>query len=198
MASQEISFVPDPADSLCSILAKDFLEAYDQHYVRVKKFILAMVKDQWTADELIQETFMKVGDRMHTLKDPAKISSWIYRIAYNLCQDHFMGLKREKSMAGDFGSPFEMIECVPPQGALEHHQMGVSVQEKMKPSSRSFSFTHGPNPISIFIHVIHDERVVLKVLLMKWRPSLFSLIDVSQMDQMLPTRDKRRKGNDKR
>jgi RNA polymerase sigma-70 factor (ECF subfamily) len=109
----------------------DFLEVYDQHYDRVKKFILAMVKDQWTADDLIQETFMKVGDRMHTLKDPAKISSWIYRIAYNLCQDHFRSLKREKPTTRDFGSPLEMIECVPPQGALEQHQMGVCVQDKM-------------------------------------------------------------------
>jgi hypothetical protein len=53
------------------------------------------------------------------------------------------------------------------------------------------------NPIPIFIHVIHDERVVLKVTIMEWRPCLFSLIDVSQMDQMLPTRDKRRGSNNK-
>jgi RNA polymerase sigma-70 factor (ECF subfamily) len=109
----------------------DFLEVYDQHYERVKKFILAMVKDQWAADDLIQETFMKVGNRMDTLKDPAKISSWIYRIAYNLCQDHFRGLKREKSTAGDFDAPFETLACVPPQGELEQHQMGLCVQDKM-------------------------------------------------------------------
>jgi RNA polymerase sigma-70 factor (ECF subfamily) len=109
----------------------EFLEAYDQHYDRVKKFILAMVKDPWVADDLIQETFMKVGDRMHTLKDPAKISSWIYRIAHNLCQDHFRGLKRERTTACDSDSPFEMLECVPPQGELEQHQMGLCVQDKM-------------------------------------------------------------------
>jgi RNA polymerase sigma-70 factor (ECF subfamily) len=109
----------------------EFLEVYDQHYDRVKKFVLALVKDQWVADDLIQETFMKVGDRMHTLKDPAKISSWIYRIAHNLCQDHFRGLKREKSTASDLGAPLETIECVPPQGALEQHQMGLCVQDKV-------------------------------------------------------------------
>jgi hypothetical protein len=51
------------------------------------------------------------------------------------------------------------------------------------------------NPIPIFIHVIHDERVVLKVTLMNWRPCLSSLIDVSQMGQITPTRDKRRGSN---
>jgi len=109
----------------------DFLEGYDQHYGRVKKFILAMVKDQWAADDLIQETFMKVGGQMHTLKDPAKISSWIYRIAYNLCQDHFRGLKRDRSTSSASGFSFGMIECAPPQDALEQAQMGVCVQDKM-------------------------------------------------------------------
>ena len=109
----------------------DFLEVYDLHHDRVKKFILAMVKDQWVADDLIQETFMKVGDRMHTLKDTAKISAWIYRIAYNLCQDHFRGLKKAKPTAGDFSAQLEEIECVPPQGELEQHQMGLCVQDKM-------------------------------------------------------------------
>jgi RNA polymerase sigma-70 factor (ECF subfamily) len=110
----------------------EFLEVYDQHCDRVKKFILAMVKDQWVADDLIQETFMKVGDRMHTLKDPAKISSWVYRIAHNLCLDHFRAQKREKSPAGgDLGAPFEMLECIPPQGELEQHQMGLCVQDKI-------------------------------------------------------------------
>ena len=109
----------------------ELLEVHDQHYERVKKFILAMVKDRWVADDLIQETFMKVGDQMHTLKDPAKVSSWIYRIAYNLCQDHFRRLKREKTTMSDFGSPSETLECLPPQGELEQHQMGLCVQDKM-------------------------------------------------------------------
>jgi RNA polymerase sigma-70 factor (ECF subfamily) len=109
----------------------DFLEVYGLHHDRVKKFILAMVKDPWVADDLIQETFMKVGNRLHTLRDSAKISSWIYRIATNLCQDHFRGLKKAKSTADDFGASMQAIECVPPQGELEQHQVGLCMQDKM-------------------------------------------------------------------
>jgi RNA polymerase sigma factor (sigma-70 family) len=71
----------------------EFWEIYDQFYARVRKFILALVKDEWAADDLIQETFLKIQNNLKDLKDPSKLSPWIFRIAYNLCQDHFRQLK---------------------------------------------------------------------------------------------------------
>ncbi|MBT8365304.1 MAG: hypothetical protein KJP23_11415 [Deltaproteobacteria bacterium] len=38
----------------------DFWDIYRNHYERVRKFIFALVKDEWIADDLIQETFIKV------------------------------------------------------------------------------------------------------------------------------------------
>ena len=38
----------------------DFWNIYHNHYERVRKFIFALVKDEWVADDLIQETFIKV------------------------------------------------------------------------------------------------------------------------------------------
>ncbi len=74
----------------------EFWEIYDQFYGRVRKFILALVKDEWVADDLIQDTFLRIQDNLKNLKDPSKLSSWIFRIAYNLCQDHFRQLKRSR------------------------------------------------------------------------------------------------------
>ena len=66
----------------------EFLEIYDQFYQRVRKFILASVRDESFADDLIQETFLRIQENLDSVRDPAKISSWIFRIAYHLCQDH--------------------------------------------------------------------------------------------------------------
>jgi len=38
----------------------DFWKIYDQYYESVRKFILAYVKDEWVADDLIQDTFLRV------------------------------------------------------------------------------------------------------------------------------------------
>ena len=55
----------------------DFFEVYDQYYDRIRKFILTMVKDEWVADDLIQDTFTKVREKMNTVKDPEKIIGFI-------------------------------------------------------------------------------------------------------------------------
>jgi hypothetical protein len=62
----------------------EFFEIYDQFYQRVRNFILASTRDEWAADDLTQETFIRVQKNLSTLKDSSKLAPWIFRIAYNL------------------------------------------------------------------------------------------------------------------
>src|SRR5512137_1164171 len=75
----------------------DLFAIHDQYYHRVRKFILASVKNESVADDLIQETFIRIQENLNTIRDPEKISSWIFRIAYHLCQDHFRTLKKSST-----------------------------------------------------------------------------------------------------
>ena len=75
----------------------DLLQIHDQYYQRVRKFILASVKDESVADDLTQETFIRIQGNLGALRDRSKISSWVFRIAYHLCQDHFRGLKNSST-----------------------------------------------------------------------------------------------------
>ena len=110
----------------------DFWDIYHNHYERIKKFIFALVKDEWVADDLIQETFIKVQKNLNQLRETSKMSSWIFRIAYNLCQDHF----RKTSQPSKSDSlPFEKgeISAAPQfQKEFEQHQMGECVQDKIR------------------------------------------------------------------
>jgi len=115
----------------------EFWNIYDQYYARVRKFILALVKDEWVADDLIQETFLKIQNNLKNLKDPSKLSSWIFRIAYNLCQDHFRQLKRsrkEERIDQEEMEDFKeaLIQKGPDiQKELEQRQMGECVQNQI-------------------------------------------------------------------
>ena len=115
----------------------EFWELYDQYYVRVRKFILSLVRDEWVADDLIQETFLKIQKNLESLKDPSKLSSWIFRIAYNLCQDHFRQLKRsrrEESISQEEGKDLKeglVQKELGIQKELEQRQMGECVQNQM-------------------------------------------------------------------
>jgi RNA polymerase sigma-70 factor (ECF subfamily) len=67
----------------------DFSEIYDTHYQPVRSFISKMVGDKWVADDLTQDTFIKVQENVNGLKDPSKLEPWIFRIARNRCLDYF-------------------------------------------------------------------------------------------------------------
>jgi RNA polymerase sigma-70 factor, ECF subfamily len=109
----------------------DLLEIHDQYYERVRRFILSLVRDAWAADDLVQETFIKVSLKLDTLQDPSKRSSWIFRIAYNLCQDYFRGQK--KGAVSDLQDPdiISILGIAPSQEKLEQHQMSACVQRQM-------------------------------------------------------------------
>lgn len=55
----------------------------------IYRYILRLVGDPARADDLTQETFLRVHQRLGGLKDPAALEAWLYRIATNLCYDRF-------------------------------------------------------------------------------------------------------------
>ena len=108
----------------------DFLEIHDQFYLRIKKFILAAVRDEAVADDLVQDTFIRVQENLDSVKDPSKVSSWIYRIAYNLCQDHFRSRKKSSSHEEIHDGLINLQET-PLHKKVEQSEMSQCVQDKI-------------------------------------------------------------------
>lgn len=55
----------------------------------IKRFILSKIKDDVITDDILQDTFIKVHTKLHTLKDITKLKSWIFSIARNSILDYF-------------------------------------------------------------------------------------------------------------
>ena len=110
----------------------DFWSLYNNYYERVKKFIFAVVKDEWVADDLIQETFIKVQKNLNQLKEETKLSSWIFRIAYNLCQDHFRNMSQSSKRPPVPTEERQFLSEPLFQKEFEQHQMGECVQDKIR------------------------------------------------------------------
>lgn len=110
----------------------DYWDIYETYYEPVRRFILMTVKDAWVAEDLLQETFIKVQKNLSQLNDREKLKSWIFSIAYNLCQDHFRQSKRMSNRE----EPVTQIDIMPhpasTQKILEQQQMSECVQEQTK------------------------------------------------------------------
>ena len=64
-------------------------QVWTQYADDVKYFILSKVKDVAIADDILQDTFIKIHTKLHTLKDVTKLKSWIFTIARNTMMDYF-------------------------------------------------------------------------------------------------------------
>lgn len=62
-------------------------EIYKKYYNVVFKYLLCLTKNSDIAEELTQETFLKMIKKIHTIKDASKISTWLCVIARNLWYD---------------------------------------------------------------------------------------------------------------
>lgn len=89
----------------------------DQHYInqiiegnsnafavlvdRYKGFVFTlaykMMKDREEAEEVAQDTFLKVYKSLNKYKGESKFSTWIYKITYNTCLDR-LKKKKEKNV----------------------------------------------------------------------------------------------------
>lgn len=68
-----------------------------RHKTKIFTQIMMFVKDQMTAEDLFQDTFIKA---LETIKagrynDEGKFGQWVSRIAYNMCVDHHRRNKRK-------------------------------------------------------------------------------------------------------
>jgi len=74
-----------------------------RHQKRVYSYILLIVKKQDVAEDIFQETFIKVIKSLKEGRyvDNNRFSSWVMRIAHNLIIDHFRREKQAKMLSKD-------------------------------------------------------------------------------------------------
>ncbi len=57
---------------------------YRRHRLRLYQFIANKISDWRDAEELVNDTFLKAKEHLHTLNEPEKVLNWMFRIASQL------------------------------------------------------------------------------------------------------------------
>lgn len=75
----------------------------NRHRSKVYTYIILTIKNQQLAEDLFQETFIKVIQSLRAGKyrDNGKFLSWVIRIAHNLIIDHFRKEKQMNAISND-------------------------------------------------------------------------------------------------
>jgi RNA polymerase sigma-70 factor, ECF subfamily len=71
-----------------------FNELVDRYHVRLLNFIYRTIGDRDRAEDLVQETFIRVYRHLHRFDQSKKFSTWAYTIASNLAKNELRNRSR--------------------------------------------------------------------------------------------------------
>lgn len=91
-----------------------FEQIVDAHYQGLHRFALSMCRSEATAQDLVQQTFLQWARKGHTLRDAAKVKTWLFTTLY---REWLSITRREKK--------HEQVEFEPDlHGATQPHDEG--------------------------------------------------------------------------
>jgi RNA polymerase sigma-70 factor (ECF subfamily) len=98
-----MSSVPPPSDeALMQALQDGDLNAYDalvgRYQARLFHFVLRRVRDRGLAEDLVQESLLKLWRHRASFRHGSRVSTWLFALTLNLCRDHWRRVKPESSM----------------------------------------------------------------------------------------------------
>jgi RNA polymerase sigma-70 factor (ECF subfamily) len=76
-----------------------FREIVERHGTNVFRTAFRVTGNRQTAEDVVQETFLKIHRQLSRFDRRAKFSTWLYRIATNCAIDHVRKEKRRSTLA---------------------------------------------------------------------------------------------------
>lgn len=89
-----------------------------EFHKKLKQFIILKVRSKDDADDILQEVFIRIHNKIDTLQDNQKLESWIYQITRNVIIDYYRSKKQvielPESLAEDDSSESEAAKRISP------------------------------------------------------------------------------------
>jgi RNA polymerase sigma-70 factor (ECF subfamily) len=95
-----------------------FNEMVDQYGKKIYHMIYNLVSNKEDAEDLTQNVFTKIYEKLPSFKGESNIYSWIYRIAYNEAMDFHRSKRRKNILVEDYDA------------GIQHHSLSHFNEEE--------------------------------------------------------------------
>jgi RNA polymerase sigma-70 factor (ECF subfamily) len=68
---------------------------FERYHVAVYRYCLRMTSKPELSEDMVQEAFTRVLKYAHTFREGTNFRAWMFRVARNVCNDHFRKHQRE-------------------------------------------------------------------------------------------------------
>ena len=82
-----------------------FNEIVGRYKGKIYNYLYRMTGNAEDAEDLTQEVFVRMYSHIHSFRAEASLSTWLFRIAGNLCVDAFRRKKKERGVVSSLDAP---------------------------------------------------------------------------------------------
>ena len=83
-------------------------QVWEAFHIPLLQFIRRRIADTATAEDLLQDIFLKIHQHVDALKDVKRLESWIYQITRNAITDYYRSTKPTMTLADVLDLPTEL------------------------------------------------------------------------------------------
>lgn len=101
-----------------------FIERYKGFIFRIA---LKVTRNHHAAEDLSQEAFLKILDKLESFKGETPVETWLYRVTMNHCLDHLRRVNARRTVELDEGADGPVDEGASPEATLLDRELAGAV-----------------------------------------------------------------------
>jgi RNA polymerase sigma-70 factor, ECF subfamily len=80
---------------------------YTDFHSKLHRFIAGRISDPDTAEDILQDVYLKIHSRIDGLREEDRLESWIYQITRNAIIDHYRRARPQDELSESLASPLD-------------------------------------------------------------------------------------------
>lgn len=114
-----------------------FEKLYERYNDRISRYLIRMIGNDGVGCELTQETFLKAWENLLSLRDPARFTNWLYRIATNMAYNYQNHARLIRTVPWEeYTERSESLSISGPERLIEETELMRLVLARVSPTYR--------------------------------------------------------------
>ena len=109
---------------------------FERHHARVHALCFRLTRRVDVADDLAQETMLRVLRYASSYRRESAFTTWLYRLTYNVCQDHWRKTRHDEQTT-DLSEVDGVISRVGDDPIDERHVLLEEAMQRLAPERRA-------------------------------------------------------------
>ena len=110
------------------------LEHYDREQLSLRKYALFLGIDRESAEDIVQESFLKLYEHLQRDGDQSNLRAWLYRVVHNLARNRqtASGFRKTDTLSGLTGAAEPVATSPSPEHALIAEERDANLERAMR------------------------------------------------------------------